>query len=80
MSDKDTVSVAEINSAIKIALRKEFNVDVGFKNVSIDDALNYITQTVVQRVKQRLNSKSQRDQYKTLKEKHPQLFKDLQKK
>jgi len=75
-----SLSESDINAAIKQALKDEFGQDVGFKTVTTEDALNYITFTVVQRVKQRLRSKTERDQYNELKQKHPELFKKLQNK
>ena len=77
---KNALTEADINAAIKAALMQEFKQNVGFKHVTLDDALNYITFTVVQRVKQRLRSKEERDNYNMLKQKHPELFKKLQNK
>jgi len=83
MSDSNNVvpsiSEVDINRAIKVALIDEFGVDVKFQFVTVEIALKYITFTVVQRVKQRLNSKKEREEYNMLKKKHPELFKKLSK-
>ena len=63
-----TLTLEEINTHIKAELKAEFNLDVGFKTIDKETALSYITQVVLQRVKQRTRGKEERDLTKKMKQ------------
>jgi len=67
MAEKTSLTVEEINTSIKAELKRVFGVDVGFKHVDAETALNYITQVAVQRVKQRTHGKDERELVKKMK-------------
>jgi len=68
MADRSSLTLEEINSAVKKALKDSFGADVGFKTIDAETALAYITQTAVQRVKQRTHGKEERELVKKMKE------------
>jgi len=68
MADVKSITLEEINAEVKKALKAEFGADVGFKTIDTETALAYITQTAVQRVKQRTHGKEERELVKRMKE------------
>lgn len=57
-----------INTYVKQEMKTEFGVDVGFKQIDSAMVLSYVSQVVLQRVKQRTRSKDERDTFKKMKE------------
>ena len=67
MADPNTLTIAEINAHVKAAIKAEFKVDAGFKLIDRETALAYIEQVALQRIKQRLRGKQEREEMKRIK-------------
>lgn len=67
MADSKALTIDEINAHIKAAIKSEFGADVGFKHIDSETALSYITQVVLQRIKQRTRGKEEREEMKRIK-------------